>query len=115
VRAATGLTELLLLAFVPSLLIPLLSPAVGQSYSLGDALVHGTCLFIAGAAFFSLAFLLSTVFSDLWRPLLIASSVAVVLSLFGQIFPDISRYSIFSVMNAEVYFRKGGLPWPGLL
>ena len=30
-RAATGLSELLLLALVPSLLIPLLSPAVGQS------------------------------------------------------------------------------------
>ena len=115
VRAATGLAELLLLAFVPSLLIPMLSPAVGQSYSVGDALVHGTCLFVAGAAFFSLAFLLSTVFSDLWRPLLIACSIAVVLSLVGQVFPDVSRYSIFSVMNGAVYFRGGGLPWLGLL
>jgi ABC-2 type transport system permease protein len=115
VRAVTGLAELLALAFVPSLLIPLLSPAVGQSYSVGDALVHGACLFIAGATFFSLAFLLSTVFSDLWRPLLIACSIAVVISLCGQVFPDLSRYSIFSVMNGEVYFRGGGLPWLGLL
>ena len=32
VRAATGLTELAVLAFVPSLLLPLLSPAVGQTF-----------------------------------------------------------------------------------
>jgi ABC-type transport system involved in multi-copper enzyme maturation permease subunit len=115
VRAVTGLAELLALAFVPSFLIPLLSPAVGQSYSVGDVLVHATCLFIAGAAFFSLAFLLSTVFSDLWRPLMIGCSIAVVLSLCGQMFPDFSRYSILSVMNGEVYFRGGGLPWLGLL
>ena len=44
VRAATGLAELLALAFVPPLLLPLLSPAVGQSYGIGDALVHGACL-----------------------------------------------------------------------
>jgi len=30
IRAATGLGELLLLAFVPSILLPLLSPAIGQ-------------------------------------------------------------------------------------
>ena len=115
VRAATGLAELLVLAFLPSLLIPLLSPVVGQRYGVGDALVHGACLFIAGAAFFSLAFLLSTVFSDLWRPLLMASSAAIVLSLCGQVFPEVSRYGIFRVMNGEVYFRGGGLPWLGLL
>ena len=84
VRAATGLAELLVLALVPSLLLPLLSPAVGQTYSVGDALVHGVCLFIAGAVFFSLAFLLSTVFSDVWRPLLIVLCVATVLA-FGEL------------------------------
>ena len=41
------LGELLVLAVVPSLLLPLLSPAVGQTYGVGDALVHGVCLFIA--------------------------------------------------------------------
>src|SRR5258707_3470285 len=40
VRAATGLVELLVLAVVPSLLIPLLSPAVGPTSGLGGTLVH---------------------------------------------------------------------------
>src|SRR5262249_15556635 len=114
VRAATGLAELLALALIPSLLVPLLSPAIGETYGIGSALIHGTCLFIAGTVFFSLAFLLSTVFSDIWRPLLIALSVAVVLALGGQVLRDLSRYSIFRVMSAEGYFRTGELPWMGL-
>jgi ABC-2 type transport system permease protein len=115
VRAATGLAELLVLAFVPSLLLPVLSPTIGQTYGIRDALVHSACMFIGGAVFFSLAFLLSSVFSDVWRPLLILLCVATVLALFEHVFPDMSRYSLFRVMSAEVYFRGGGLPWLGLL
>src|ERR1700730_10365522 len=48
VRAATGLGELLALAFVPSLLLPVFSPAVGQTYGLGPTLVHSACMFVAG-------------------------------------------------------------------
>ena len=115
VRAATGLAELLVLAFVPSLLLPALSPAIGQTFGLGDALVYGACLFIAGTVFFSLAFLLSTVFTGVWAPLLIVLCVATVLGLFDLALRDVSRYSVFAVMSAESYFRGGGLPWLGLL
>jgi ABC-2 type transport system permease protein len=115
VRAATGLAELLVLAVVPSLLLPVLSPIVGQTYTIGDALIHGACLFIAGAVFFSLAFLLSTVFTGVWPPLLIVLCVATVISFAGLVIPGLSRYTVFPLMSAEVYFRGGGLPWPGLL
>ena len=115
IRAATGLAELLALAVVPSLLIPLFSPAVGQSYGVGGVLVHGACLFIAGAAFFSLTFLLSTLFGDPWRPLMLACAVAFALSILGQFVPEVGRYSLFTVMNGDAYFRGGGLPWLGLL
>jgi hypothetical protein len=115
VRAATGMAELLVLALVPSLLLPLLSPAVGHSYGIGDALIHALCLFLAGSVFFSLAFLLSTVFSDAWRPWLIVLCAAIVLGLLEQFSHGLSRYSVFRVMSAEVYFRSGGLPWLGLL
>jgi hypothetical protein len=107
VRAVTGLAELLVLAFAPSLLLPLISPVVGQSYGLGDALVHSGGMFIHGAALFSAAFLLSTVFSDVWRPLLIV--------LCGSTFLDGSRYSLSEIVSAESYFRGGGVPWLGLL
>lgn len=115
VRAATGLLEWLVLAFVPSLLLPLLSPSIEQSYAIGDTLVHSACVFVAGAVFFSLAFLLSTVFSDVWRPPLIVLCVAFLLAFFELVVRDLSRYSPFGVMSAEVYFRGGGVPWLGLL
>jgi hypothetical protein len=115
VRAATAVAELLALALIPSLMLPLLSPAIGQSYGFADAVVHGTCVFAAGLIFFSLAFLLSSVFSDIWRPALLACVVAVAIALGEQIVSDGSRYGIFGAMTAEVYFRTGGLPWPGLL
>ena len=115
VRAAIGLSELLVLAIVPSLLLPIISPAVGQSYGIGDALVHGACLFVAATVFFSVAFLLSTVFNDVWRPALIACCVAAVLALYDPFFPNLPRYSLFRLMHGEVYFRTGGLPWLELL
>ena len=114
VRAATGLAELLVLAVVPPLALPVLSSAIGQRYGIQDALVHGVCLFIAGAVVFSLAFLLSTVFNDVWRPALIAGCAAAVLGLSEPFFPGLARYGLFATMDGELYFRGGGLPWLGL-
>jgi ABC-type transport system involved in multi-copper enzyme maturation permease subunit len=115
IRAATGFIELAALAFVPSLIIPLFSPAIGQSYSLGDALVYSFCTFVAGSAFYCLALLLSTVFNDLWRPLLLTCGVAIVMALGEQLFRSGAAGGIFHVMRAETYFRTGALPWLGLL
>ena len=115
VRALAGLGELLVMVVVSSLMIPIVSPGVGQSYSVGTALIHALCAFVASAAFFSLATLLSTAFSDIWRPLLIACAAAVVLWLADQVLRDLSPYSIFTLMNGEKYFRSGQLPWIGLV
>ena len=114
-RAATGLAELFVVALVPSLLIPLLSPAVGKSYGMEDAVVHGVCFFVAVSVFFSLALLLSTVFDDVWRPLLISLAVAVTIWFFEQTALPESHYGLFRVMSAEDWFRDGHLPWLGLL
>lgn len=115
VRAATCLAELAVLAVVPALLVAAAAPAVAERYPIGDAIVHAACLFVAGVAFFALASLLSTVFGDVWRPLLIALFAAIALGLIEQVVPEASRFSVFSVMSAERYFRGGGLPWLGLI
>jgi hypothetical protein len=115
VRAATALVELFALALIPSLVIPLMSPAVGQSYSVVDVFVHALCLFVGGSLFFSLAFLLSTVFTDVWRPLLIALCAAFALALIERTLRDTAGFGPIRVMTAEAYFRSGVLPWPGLL
>jgi hypothetical protein len=114
VRAASCLAELFVLALVPSLLIPLLSPAVGESYSLAAALIHAVCMFVAGTALFSFALLMSTVFSDIWRPLLITCAIGLVLALSEQVARDAGGYGLFRVMTAESYFRGGAVPWLGL-
>lgn len=115
IRADAALSELLVLAVIPSVLVVALSPTVGQSYSLVDALVYSVCLFIAGTVLFSLTFLLSTVFTDLWRPPLIVVGVAMCVSFMEQGVQGLSRYSLFGVMSAESYFRDGAVPWLGLL
>ena len=114
IRAATGLAELFVLVFAPSLLIPLLSPAIRQSYGVGTALIHSACFFIAVSVFFSLAFLLSTIFDDPWRPLLIALAIAFALALVDKLLRA-PAFSLYRVMSAETYFRTGHVPWGGLL
>src|SRR5262249_17408227 len=114
IRGAAGLAELFVLALVPALLISVVSPMVGERYGVGTAVVHGVCLFGAGSVFFSLAFMLSTSFNDLWRPLLIALAVVVVAGL-AEAAGGFSTYGIFRVMSGETYFRTGALPWTGLI
>lgn len=115
IRAATGLIELLVLAFVPAFLVPLFSPAIGQSYGLGEALIYSACMFIAGSVFFSLATLLSTIFTDVWRPSLLVLFLAGAISIGEQIIHNPSFPGVLHIMSAETYFRYGQLPWLGLL
>src|SRR5579872_932442 len=113
-RAATGLAEWFVMAIVPALLIPLLSPSIGESYPVAAAFVHGVCIFVGGAVFFGFAVLLSTVFADLWRPLLIAFAVAVVAGLCELVIVGPTRFGTFCTMTGENYFQTGAVPWGGL-
>jgi ABC-type transport system involved in multi-copper enzyme maturation permease subunit len=115
VRTATGLAELAALSFVPLLLLPLMSPAVGEHYGVADTIVHGVCFFAASAVLFSAASLLSTVFHDQWRPILIVCFFAAALAIAEPFFGTLSRYSLFGIMAGEIYFRGGGVPWLELL
>jgi hypothetical protein len=111
-RTVMGLGELLTLTVVPSLVIPLVSPLIGQHYDVTSAIVHALCLFVVAEMFFSLAVLLSTVYSDTWRPLLFASGIAIAIGLCES---QIGFYGFFRVMSGWTYFRTGSLPWVGLL
>lgn len=114
VRAATGLSEFFALAFVPTLLIPLLSPAVGQHYGVGTALVQSFCMFVGGSVFFFFALMLSTWFADVWRPLLIALGAAILIGIGEQVIRGLAPYCVYRVMNGQSYFVRGELPWTGL-
>ena len=115
VRGASGLAQWFALAFASSLVIPLVSPIVGETYSVATALVHGLCLSVGGSVIYSLALLLSTFFSDLWRPWLITLAATVPIAFAEQMSPELSRFGLFGVMTGQYFFRTGGVPWLGLL
>ena len=111
-RAATGLVELLVLMVLPALVFPLLAPMIGQQYSVVDALVHAVCAFFGIAAFFGLAVLLSMIFRDTWRPILIVCLTAVCVMFFDLLVPN--GIGLLRGLSAESYFRGGSLPWVSL-
>lgn len=111
-RSGVGLAQCLAVAMVPPLMFPLFAPAIGQQFSLVDALAHGLCLFVVGALFFALATYLSTIFADTWRPLVLALVIAFLVAVISYAVPQID---VFSVMNGERYYRTGAMPWAGLL
>jgi ABC-2 type transport system permease protein len=111
-KAGLGLVQLFAISIVPPLAISILAPTVGQRFSVIDALAHGACIFVVATVFFSLASFLSTLFADIWRPMLIAIGIACAAAVASFLAPQLS---IFSVMNGESYFRNGTLPWAGML
>ena len=111
-RVATGLIELMIMVMLPSVLVTLLAPSVGESFPIRDGLVYGICLFLGSSVYFALASLLSTIFDDLWRPLLLTCLLAFILALLA---PYLGFFNLFGSMSAESYFQSGNLPWGGLL
>lgn len=114
-RAAAGLLLLFAMVLLPFLLISLLAPAVGESYSAADALAYAVCAFFGASVFFSFTLLLTTMFSDVWRPLLIGLAVGGLIGIAELFLHDTVPFGLYRTMNAETYFRDGGLPWMGLI
>jgi len=112
VRTGTGLAQCFAISMVPPLVISILAPSIGERFSVVDALAHGVCIFVVGTVFFSLASFLSTLFGDIWRPMLIALGIACGVAIASVAVPQLR---IFGVMSGESYFRNGSLPWTGLL
>jgi hypothetical protein len=98
---------------LPSIAIVALAPLVGQQFSFVDALVFGFCTFVGGSLFFAIAVFLSTLFSDVWRPLLLTCLAAIAIATFGMALPG--ERDVFSAMTGRSYYYGGALPWPELL
>jgi len=111
-RAATGLAEMLVLMVLPPLAISLFAPLFGQHYGVGEGLLHALCAFVGMAAFFGLALLLSTIFHDTWRSILIVCLIAVCVTFVDLLVPN--GIGVLRVLAAEDYFGGGSLPWAGL-
>jgi ABC-type transport system involved in multi-copper enzyme maturation permease subunit len=115
VRALIGALELAVLALVPSLLIPALSPLIEESYSFGDTLLYSLLTIVGGMVFFSFSFLLSSIFSDQLKPIVIGLVVVFIPGVLPLLHKDFARYNIYNVMSGQSYFNGGAIPWMGLL
>jgi hypothetical protein len=111
-RAGLGLAELFVLALAPSVAFTVLAPFVGQHFSVIDAVVYGVCAFVIASAFFAVAVFLSTVFNDVWRPLLLTCVVAIVVAVLGMLVPG---HGFFAAMAGGDWFYDASLSWPELL
>jgi hypothetical protein len=109
-RAGTALGELFVIALVPSLAFAVLAPAVGEQFAVTEAIAYGLSAFAGASFFLGLAVLLSTLFNDVWRPLLLTCVGALVVAV---VVPH--DYGLFQAMGGRSYFFSGTLAWPVLI
>ena len=77
--------------------------------------MHGISIFIGGAVFYCLTLLLTTVFEDRWRPILLVLAVAILVEVGRNLIPGLSPFTPAGVMDGESYFRTGTPAWAGSL
>jgi hypothetical protein len=113
-RAAAGLTQMLALTVVPALVIVLVSPLVSRSFPLIDALAYALGAFAGCAVMFSLAFFLSSMFGNVWAPVVLTMCAGAALAALDQI-TGADRFSLLRMIHGDAYFHGLGLPWTMLL
>jgi ABC-2 type transport system permease protein len=75
VRAAVGLLQMMVLSFLPSVLIPALSPIVGESYPISAEIHFCFLRTVCGAALFAMDFLFSTILAGEYTALMVSIGV----------------------------------------
>jgi hypothetical protein len=111
-RAATGLAELFVVALAASVTVAVVAPLVGERFALAEAVVYGLCAFVGASLFFGAAVLFSTLFNDVWRPLLLTCLAALAIAMVDFVLPE--NHGLFQAMGGGSYFYDGGLPWAEL-
>jgi hypothetical protein len=114
-RASVGLAEIAALTIGPTLAIVLLSPLVGQTFSVSDALVFGVCAFVGVSTMFAATTLLSTMLPEAWGPPLIVLCAVTLLGFARDLAGLPMSVSLLAVTTGESYFRDGQVPVAGLI
>jgi hypothetical protein len=109
-RAGTALLELFVIALLPSLTFSALAPGVGEQFAVNEAIAYGLSAFLGASLFLALAIFLSTLFTDVWRPVLLTCVGALAIGLLTPY-----DYGLFRAMGGMSYFFSGTLAWPALL
>ncbi|HEV2706863.1 MAG TPA: hypothetical protein VGV59_13120 [Pyrinomonadaceae bacterium] len=114
VRAGMGAAELLALAVVPSLFIPLFSRSIGKSYPVSEVLIYSLILFVGGLSVYCLALLLSTIFAEQLKAIIIGVVLVFGVSLLPLFDARLTPYMVATLMSGQEYFKTGALPWAAL-
>ncbi len=123
-RAAVGIVEVAALSFLPALVIPVLSPYMGQSYPWSQALQFGLLWTAGGAFIFTIGFLASIAFAGEYTAPVVAFLTLLSYSMIADL-PFAERYSldIHDIMSGTgmPYFQSnasllvGPFPWTALV
>lgn len=98
VRVATGWVQVALLALLPALLIPFLSPFVGQAYPFARALQFSVLWTGCGTVIFALTFFFSTVLSGAYSPAIASVTTLIVGSVLAEL-PLLEGHPAFDLLG----------------
>jgi hypothetical protein len=105
-RALTGAAEAAMLAILPEVIVTLLSPLIGHTYPLSQALGFGVLMGIGGMVFYALGFLLSHLIRGEYAPpgvgLALTAAVYVLVKM-----PEFARFDVFKLMTGSQYMPEG--------
>ena len=99
-RGLAGMIETAVLAFLPAVIVPLLSPLAAQSYSWGTSLEYGLLWTVGGLLIFAIGFLASIVFIGEYSAPIAAIALLVAYSFTADL-PGVERFvvDIHDTMN----------------
>jgi ABC-2 type transport system permease protein len=100
IRAAVGAAEAVALAFIPLLIVAVLSPLIHQHYPLSQALMFATMFALAGLIFFALGFFLSHLLRGEYSAPVVALAAIAAFYIATKL-PRLGVLSVFDAMDGK--------------
>ncbi len=119
IRATVACAEAFALGLISALLIPVVSPFVGESYPFGQALAFGALMSAAGLVIVAIGLLLSEMFEGEFTAA--ATGLCALTTIFLSYKAEtLHGWNVFDVMSGTLYVNpttrllNGPAPWPGI-
>jgi ABC-2 type transport system permease protein len=113
-RSGVAALELLTLAVLPSVVVCMVSPAVGKHYPIGLAMVYALVLTVAGSVMYGMTSFLASMVRNRWLTITIGMGIAILLDVFRSKAGILDRLSVRKIACSEAFHSGGSLPWVGL-
>jgi len=124
-RAVAGYLGIVAMALVPAIVVPLLSPQVGQHYAFSQALQFSLLWACSGSVIYALTSLLSYLMEGEYTAMLVSIPALMIYGAMLQLplLSQVPAFDIFHLMNGEdmgffdetQHLITGRLPWIALI